>query len=214
MQKHVIYILLAMCGLVCAGCGNKSQESSAEAPMPKQASGPTDAEIPVNVVDKVQEVKMTGDDSMHYNGDRFTVVAGQPVRVDLTNIGSKPATEMEHDFVLLKPGTDAMLFNLTCAMAKSDGFLPPAQLDKVITHTAFAGPGQTVTITFTAPAPGQYTFLCNYPGHYAAGMHGTMTSAPATGPAATKEAAPAASTSAPATKETAPAASTSAAATR
>jgi len=32
---------------------------------------------------------------------------------------------------------------------------------------------------FTAPAPGgSYSFLCNFPGHYAAGMHGMMTVVP------------------------------------
>ncbi|HEU5090712.1 MAG TPA: plastocyanin/azurin family copper-binding protein, partial [Roseiflexaceae bacterium] len=33
-------------------------------------------------------------------------------------------------------------------------------------------------VTFKAPAPGTYTFLCTYPGHYAAGMKGTLTVEP------------------------------------
>jgi uncharacterized cupredoxin-like copper-binding protein len=51
-------------------------------------------------------------------------------------------------------------------------------MDKVFAHTDLAGPGQMVAVEFTAPAPGEYPFLCNFPGHYAAGMHGTMTVAP------------------------------------
>ena len=31
------------------------------------------------------------------------------------------------------------------------------------------------TATFTAPAAGNYIFLCTFPGHYVAGMKGTLT---------------------------------------
>ena len=40
---------------------------------------------------------------------------------------------------------------------------------------ALAGGGETVEVTFRAPtAPGTYTFLCSFPGHFAAGMRGTL----------------------------------------
>lgn len=38
--------------------------------------------------------------------------------------------------------------------------------------------GDTETVTFTASAPGTYTFYCNIPGHSEAGMTGTFTVTP------------------------------------
>ena len=35
--------------------------------------------------------------------------------------------------------------------------------------------GKTVTVTFTAPAPGKYSFQCDTPGHKEAGMTGILT---------------------------------------
>jgi uncharacterized cupredoxin-like copper-binding protein len=36
------------------------------------------------------------------------------------------------------------------------------------------GPNDTVEVTFKAPAAGSYTFLCSFPGHFAAGMTGKL----------------------------------------
>lgn len=166
-------IVLAM---VLPGCGGKPGPDAE--PPSKIPPGPTDAEIPVIMEDKTQVVTVTANDTMHFNGDRFTVRSGQPVRIELTNKGVRPATEMAHDFVVLKPDVDAVAFNLACAQAKANAFVPASESDKILSFTSLAGPGETVTASFTAPDPGQYTFLCNFPGHYAAGMHGTMTVAP------------------------------------
>ena len=46
---------------------------------------------------------------------------------------------------------------------------------KVIARTKLLGPGESETITFTAPKiSSQYDFLCTFPGHFAAGMKGKM----------------------------------------
>ena len=43
----------------------------------------------------------------------------------------------------------------------------------IVAHTRLIEGGQSNTITFTAP-PGTYTYLCTFPGHYAAGEKGTL----------------------------------------
>lgn len=174
MRKFVVFLFLG--ALIASGCGKQNSADSTATPKP--ASGPTDAEIPVSLNDNEQVVQITADDTMHYNGNRFTVHAGQPVRIELTSKGTRPITEMAHNFVLLKPGVDELSFNFACAQAKESGYMPASQADKVIAFTALAGPGQTVTVGFTMPTAGSYSFLCNFPGHYAAGMHGTMTVVP------------------------------------
>ena len=36
-------------------------------------------------------------------------------------------------------------------------------------------PGETAEVTFKVPAaPGSYTFLCSFPGHFVAGMKGLL----------------------------------------
>jgi len=175
MRRRINFVSLAGLALLLAlaGCG-RSAESLPAVPQ----TGPVDAEIPSLMNGGTQVVQVTAGDGMRFNGDRFTVHTGQPVRIELTSTGLKPKEEMAHNFVLLLPTADALTFNLLCAQAKASGYLPADQMDKVFAHTDLAGPGQTVAVEFTAPAPGQYDFLCNFPGHFAAGMHGTMTVAP------------------------------------
>ena len=46
----------------------------------------------------------------------------------------------------------------------------------MLANTTLAGNGETVEVTFTAPkAPGVYTYICTFPGHFLAGMKGTLT---------------------------------------
>lgn len=168
------WYLFAWCVALLAtlsGCGQKPAAAPASAV-------PTVVDIPVTMDSGVQVVALTANDAKHYNGNHFVVHTGQPVQVELTNIGIMPSDEMEHNFVVLKPGTDAMMYNLSSAMAKDHGYMPADQMDAVIAFTPMAGPGQTVQVQFIAPATGDYKFLCNYPGHYAAGMHGVMTVVP------------------------------------
>ena len=40
--------------------------------------------------------------------------------------------------------------------------------------TKVIGPKQTADVTFAAPAPGEYPFICSFPGHYML-MKGTLT---------------------------------------
>jgi azurin len=173
MRRKVIAVMALLSFTALSGCGRP-------APMPPMNNtAPTDAEIPSSMDGATQVVQVTADDTMHFNGDRFTVKSGQLVRIELTNNGHRPREDMAHNFVVLKPDTDVVTFNLLSAQDKADGYVPPDQMNAIIAHTtSLAGPGETVVVEFTAPAPGQYPFLCNFPGHYAAGMHGIMTVIP------------------------------------
>ena len=78
---------------------------------------------------------------------------------DRTNIGQNPRATMAHNFVVLQSGADAEGFALSAAQAKAENYLPSALMNQVLASTPFAGPGETVQTTFTAPAPGEYPFL-------------------------------------------------------
>jgi azurin len=59
--------------------------------------------------------------------------------------------------------------------AQATAYIPPALKGEVLASTALAGPGETVEVTFKAPAvPGKYEYICSFPGHYAAGMKGVL----------------------------------------
>ena len=52
--------------------------------------------------------------------------------------------------------------------------IPEASKEDVLAATKLLGPDERDTITFTAPKPGVYQYLCSFPGHFAM-MRGTMT---------------------------------------
>jgi azurin len=58
--------------------------------------------------------------------------------------------------------------------AKADNYQPKALAGRVIAAIPVLGPKESGSVTFTAPAPGSYPFLCSFPAHCAAGMHGVL----------------------------------------
>lgn len=86
-----------------------------------------------------------------------SVPAGQQITVSLTNNGS-----VEHSWGVLK--TKAAGSTITDA-------------DKAnLLAVKVVPPGGTDTLTFTAPAEaGDYQVVCDVPGHFEAGMAGTLT---------------------------------------
>ncbi|HVU36324.1 MAG TPA: plastocyanin/azurin family copper-binding protein [Opitutaceae bacterium] len=112
---------------------------------------------------------------------KFSVTAieakpGEELHVTLTNNGTLPKQAMAHNWVLLKPGSDVMAFSMAAAGAGDNNYIPPALQDEIITKIDLQGPHQTGEVTFKAPTqPGEYPFLCSFPGHAAVGMKGTLT---------------------------------------
>ena len=76
----------------------------------------------------------------------------------------------------LRSGDQAEIRSLAAATRRWDVDTDaPALKGQVLVATALAGNGETVSAEFTAPAkPGRYTFICTFPGHFAAGMKGVL----------------------------------------
>ena len=84
---------------------------------------------------------------------------------------------MGHNLVLLKKGVSAIAFGQKAmgAGANATNPLPDSVKEDVIASTKLLGPGESDTVSFTAPAdPGDYEYVCTFPGHFAM-MRGTMT---------------------------------------
>ena len=61
--------------------------------------------------------------------------------------------------------------------ARDTDFIAPDIKGQVVAATKMAGPGETVDVTFKVPAAaGNYPYICTFPGHFAAGMNGQLSS--------------------------------------
>lgn len=122
------------------------------------------------------KLELTGNDQMQYSVKALEVTEGQKVTLSFKHIGQLPVVAMGHNVVILKPGTELPAFAAKCAPAKDHGYIPQDEESKalIIAHTKMLGGGESDEITFTAPAPGAYPFLCTFPGHFAI-MQGVLT---------------------------------------
>jgi azurin len=82
--------------------------------------------------------------------------------------------EIGHNWVLVEPGQEQAVLASGIAAGDDKDWLDvddPA----IIAHTALIEGEDSASVTFEAPPPGTYTFLCTFPEHYAKGMAGTLT---------------------------------------
>lgn len=126
-----------------------------------------------------KEVTVQADDKMRFDVTAFEVSPGQKVTITLKNVGTTPKFSMGHNLVVLdKMITEQNIqakFLDPASQEASHDYVPPGNKN-VIKATKLLGPGETDTITFTAPyGPGQYLYVCSFPGHYSQGTKGFMT---------------------------------------
>jgi azurin len=124
----------------------------------------------------VRTIEIVGSDDMKY--DKVTIAAkpGEQIRIRLTAKGAMPKVAMAHNVVVLALKTDAAAFVNAGITARATDYIAPANKAQVIAATKLAGNGETVEVTFKVPtAPGSYPYVCTFPGHFAAGMKGTLT---------------------------------------
>jgi azurin len=122
-----------------------------------------------------REIKLEGNDKMQYSITKIEAKPGETLTVSVSTTSSMAKAEMAHNFVLLAKGANVDAFVMAAAMARKTQHIPAAKKADMLAYTALAGAGETVKVTFDAPKePGEYTFICSFPGHYAAGMKGVL----------------------------------------
>ena len=121
-------------------------------------------------------IEMEGLNTLKFSKTEITASPGQKITVKLMTISELPAQAMAHNFVLLKQSADATAVAQTSAKYADNEYISPEMKDQIIAYTGMAGGGETVEVTFTAPEePGEYTYVCTFPGHFLGGMKGTLT---------------------------------------
>lgn len=121
-------------------------------------------------------IEMTGNDQMQYDKKAITVTEGDNVTIKLKHVGKLPKAAMGHNVVILKPGTAMPAFAMKCAPAAANDYIPQDAESKalIVAHTKMIGGGEETSVTFTAPAAGEYPYLCTFPGHFGV-MNGKLT---------------------------------------
>ena len=101
-------------------------------------------------------------DEFEFSPDEWTVEAGAEITIELDNKGS-----IEHEWVILKPGVTI----------ESEAELPETEEELLADFVYWEDevePGESKTLTFTAPAAGTYQVICAIEDHFDAGMEGTL----------------------------------------
>jgi azurin len=93
--------------------------------------------------------------------------------VHLTFIHTGKYISQDHDWVLTLPDEANAVDQAALRAGEAAGYVAPRGDKRVLAATRMCGKGEQVRIDFIAPAPGEYPFICTYPGH-AAFMHGVL----------------------------------------
>lgn len=101
---------------------------------------------------------------MLFDKTELEIPAHQNVIIRFTN-----PDEMPHNFVIIKNGSLEKVGKEADAMVKlKDGFeksfIP--DLTEVLFATPLVEPGKTFDLEFYSPEPGEYPFICSFPGHW------------------------------------------------
>ena len=123
--------------------------------------------------DEVKEVELmiaSDGDFPFFVPDQLTVPTG--ARVKLTFHHSGEILTQFHNWVLIKPGTMETVEKAGIEAGEKNNWLKKDD-PNVLAATQLIGKGAHVTFEFTAPAPGDYPFMCTTPGH-SVDMHGIL----------------------------------------
>lgn len=149
--------VLAAASLALAGCGRSDAPASTTAAAPAAPAA-----------DGKRAIDITADDTMKFSVTEIRAKPGEALRVTLKNKGQMPKQVMAHNWVLVKPMSDA---DLNAFGMKASSIAPeylPSDRSSVIEHTKLLGGGESDTIEFNAPTTaGEYPFICTFPGHFA-----------------------------------------------
>jgi azurin len=167
-RQWLASILIASAPVVALAQAPATQKPAAPATQKPAAAAPAAAK-------GVRTIEIVGTDDMKYSVANIEAKAGEQIRIRLTSKGAMPKIAMAHNFVLLAKAADTLKFVNASAMARATDFVPPDMKAQVLAQTTLAGAGETVEVTFKVPAAGTYTYLCTFPGHFQAGMRGTLT---------------------------------------
>ena len=112
----------------------------------------------------------TDGDLLAFKPTELTCTTAAVIHLTLFHAGKY--INQEHDWVLTVPDEADAVAQAVLAAGEAGGYVPHGDR-RVIAATKMCHKGEHVTVDFIAPAPGDYPFICTYPGH-AAFMRGIL----------------------------------------
>lgn len=151
-------------------------QATAPKPAPKPAAAqPATAKPAAAAAKGARTVELTASDDMKYNMTTIDAKPGETLHIVLKSNGTMPKIAMAHNFVLLSAAANVDEFIKASMGAQATDYIPADKKAQVLASTKLAGPGETVETTVKVPAKaGSYPYMCTFPGHFAAGMKGTL----------------------------------------
>ncbi len=159
------FAVLTLCFMLvaCGGEQKSSQEAPSASPETTVTPEPTQTIDPdAPVVELTLRAVGNTMAEITFDQKELRVPAGTTVKLTLIN-ESKDET-MHHNFVLIVRGAAQKVADEGMKLGQAGNYLPT--MDEVFAGTPMLGPGQSATITFSAPAEGEYQYICTYPGHF------------------------------------------------
>ncbi len=108
-------------------------------------------------------IRIEASDQMRFSPDAVTVREGETVAFVVENTGEAP-----HELVI---GDERVQAEHEAGMAADEGHDETGDVPNAVE----VEPGETATLVYTFDEPGSVLYGCHVPGHYAAGMKGTIT---------------------------------------
>lgn len=163
-STSVLAALLVAIALLAAACG--SDEPDVVTPVGGQdvgEHGEFSFGEPADATEADRAIDIDAADDFSFEPDNIEVEVGETVTFRVTNVGKLP-----HDFTIGDSDTqddhDAEMAEMPMDGMRADD-----------ANAMTMDPGQTKEMTWTFTEAGDILMGCHIPGHYAAGMRGTIT---------------------------------------
>lgn len=118
--------------------------------------------VPAMAQGQVLEIDVN--DLSRFKPSQVTVKSGEKVTIVFKNSGK--ISKLKHSLVILKSGVDVDRFGNDLMAADNENGVPAKLKGETLAVSAMLGPGESARLELTAPEPGQYVFICGFPGHH------------------------------------------------
>jgi azurin len=140
-------------------------------PVPSVSGEPATPAPPTEVALEIGTA--TGAADFHYDTESLSAAMNSTITLTFENL-TNPDDEIGHNWVLVQPGQEQSVLASATAAGDDNDWLDEDD-PGIIAATKLIEGDDSDKITFAAPAPGSYTFLCTFPEHFQGGMKGTLT---------------------------------------
>lgn len=161
-MKNLLTLILAALLLSSCGSSSNQQEETQIQPEPRPAYDAKAINPSATVVELFVLAQGADMSKMEYDQKTLEVPAGCTVKLNIKS--TSPDASMPHNWVLVHKGTMEKVATEGLQAGRDRSFVPDSP--DVLVFSKLLGPNEEETLTFPAPPPGTYEFVCTYPGHW------------------------------------------------